>query len=289
MDAVAHGVAQALDGEGWGLRLFPADLRGGRAVIAQRQEAAVTAALAAGMQAIVLFVVDVNAPASGAARALAQGIPVVAIHKPAYRVNATVVVPNYHHGVVLAQALARAVPSGARTAILGGPEILDDIEMVRGAVSGARDCGLQVVNDPFSSRYRNLDDLRGGGRTATENLLADFFPFDGLLVFNDETLLDVVEVLEGRGLIGRVPTVSRNGSPEAAALVAQGRSLATFDYHLPEIGLLAGRLVLRCLGQDPPPPEAMVSAPVGELYTRENIERHVSWRRRVRHSELVVA
>jgi ABC-type sugar transport system substrate-binding protein len=289
MDAVAHGVAQALAGAGCGLRLFPADLRGGRAAIAERQEAAMAAALAAGVRAIVLFVLDVNAPVAGTARALARGVPVVAIHKPAYRVSATVVVANYHHGVVLAQALARGVPAGARVAIVGGPEILDDIEMVRGAVHGARDAGLRAVNDPFQSRYRNLTDVRGGGRVAAENLLADFHPFAGFLVFNDETLLDVIEVLEQHGLAGRLPAVSRNGSPEVVALVARGRALATFDYHLPEIGLTAGELALQCLGRDPPSPDALVSASFGDLFTRENAQRYVPWHDRVRHGELVVA
>ena len=236
MDAVAHGLAAALRDHGRDLRLFPADLRGARGTISARQEAAVAAAVAAGADALVLFVLDVNAPAPAIVKARAAGVAVVAIHKPCYPVNATLVVPNYHHGVVLAQALARALPRGARAAILGGPDILDDIEMVRGAVAGARDCGLQVINDPFLPRYRNLDDVRGGGRDAAEHLLDDFYPFDGLLVFNDETVLDAVEVLERRGLGGQLPTVSRNGSPEATALVACGHTLATFDYHLPEIG-----------------------------------------------------
>jgi len=243
------------------------------------------------VRAVVLFVVDVNAPEAGTARALAAGVPVVAIHKPAFPVSAALVVPNYHHGVVLAQSLARALPAGAPVAILGGPEILDDIEMVRGAAHGARDCGLRVVNDPFSPRYRNLDDVRGGGgRAAAESLLADFSPFAGLLVFNDETLLDVVDVLERHGLGGgRLPTVSRNGSPEAVALVARGQTLATFDYHLPEIGLAAGRLALQCLEPDPPGPDVLVAAPVGDLITHDDFARYVPWNRRVRHGELMVA
>jgi ABC-type sugar transport system substrate-binding protein len=44
-----------------------------------------------------------------------------------------------------------------------------------------------------------------------------------------------------------VPTVSRNGSPEAIAEVRSGRTTATLDYHLPEIGRLAGRTALAAL------------------------------------------
>src|ERR1051325_2039439 len=133
-------------------------------------------------------------------------IPVLTIHRPAYPVSAAIMVPNYHQGVVLGQALARAVSGSAsegagkaaRVAILGGPHILDDIELVGGAIDGVQGSGLQLVNNPFEAQYRSVDGVGGGGKRARERLLADHFPFAGWVVFDDETLVDALGVLEAR-------------------------------------------------------------------------------------------
>jgi ABC-type sugar transport system substrate-binding protein len=290
MDAVAHGIHQVLARAGLGLRLYPADLRGGQASIAAAQGAAVEAALAHGEQAIILFVLDMLAPERAVAEALARSIPVVAIHKPTYPVSAALLVPNYHQGVVLGQTLARAVAArgrGRRVGVLGGPAILDDIELVRGAVDGCSGSGLELVNDPFLPEYRNLIDVRGGGRRAAERLLADRYPFDGWVVFNDETLPDALAAAAGYDL--QLPCVSRNGSPEAIAAVAAGHSTATFDYHLPEIGVLAGETLLDVLASGDVRGDRLVTAPFGELYTAANASRYVPWNQRVLHGELDVA
>jgi DNA-binding LacI/PurR family transcriptional regulator len=287
MDALAHGLSQALAEAEVELCLFPADLRGARGAA---QAAAIESALAHDMQGIVLFVLDMQEPADRVAAALAQRIPVVAIHKPLYPVSAAIVVPNYHQGVILAQALARALTVAGsprrRVAIVGGPSILDDIELVRGVVDGARAAGLELQNDPFEPRYRNLDDVRGAGRRAVENVLDDHYPFEGCVVFNDETHLDALEVFEARGLTGTFPSVSRNGSPLVIEQVRRGMIHATFDYHLPEIGLLAGRTLLACREPGAVPMDALIAAPVGDLFTLANVARYVPWQRRVHHGKL---
>jgi hypothetical protein len=168
MDAVAHGIAAALAPAGARLRIFPADLRGGQAAIATGQARSIEAALGDSVAAIILLL-DMSEPEAATAAALARGVPIVTIHKPSFPVSASLMVPNYHQGVVLAQALGRAIGNAhparatpARVAILGGPAILDDIELVRGAVDGVLGSHLTLVNDPFLPQYRNLDDVRGG-------------------------------------------------------------------------------------------------------------------------------
>ena len=289
MDAIAHGLAEELGASGFDLRLFPADLRGSRRTIGDRQSLAIDAALAAGVNAIVLFVLDMTEPARAVAHAQARGVPIVAIHKPVYPVSAAIVVPNYHQGVVLAQALSRLIGvagEAPRVTILGGPDILDDVELVRGAVFGARDSGLDLVNDPFLPEYRNLDDVRGAGRRAAERLLDDFYPFAGWVVFNDETALDALAVLEERGDAAKLFTVSRNGSPEIVEQLERGKTHATFDYGLPEIGLLAGRVVVSALGQNGEVSDSLVAAPPGTLVTATTAGSYVPWSRRVRFADL---
>lgn len=294
MDAVAHGIAAALAPAGARLRIFPADLRGGQAAIATGQARSIEAALGDSVAAIILFVLDMSEPEAATAAALARGVPIVTIHKPSFPVSASLMVPNYHQGVVLAQALGRAIGNAhparatpARVAILGGPAILDDIELVRGAVDGVLGSHLTLVNDPFLPQYRNLDDVRGGALAAAERLLAEHYPNDGWVVFNDESLIDALAALDARGLAGQLPTVSRNGSPLAIAELRRGRTTATFDYHLPEIGVLAGETALRVLAGELRP-GALIGAPFGDLFTAENVERYVAWSQRVPHRQLEV-
>jgi ABC-type sugar transport system substrate-binding protein len=161
--------------------------------------------------------------------------------------------------------------------MVGGPDIVDDVELVRGAVDGVRGAGLELLNDPFLPQFRNLDDVRGGGSRAVQNVVSSFYPFDGCIVFNDETLLDALEVFAACGLAGAVPLVSRNGSPAVIAEMRRGRTHATFDYHLPEIGFLAARTVLAFEDERPPLPDALIAAPVGELFTAANADSYVPW------------
>jgi hypothetical protein len=74
--------------------------------------------------------------------------------------------------------------------------------------------------------------------------------------------------------------VSRNGSPAVIAEIRRGRTHATFDYHLPEIGFLAARTVLAFDGRRPPAPDALIAAPVGELFTMSNVDSYVPWEER---------
>jgi ABC-type sugar transport system substrate-binding protein len=282
MDALAHGIAHELESDHASLCVFPADLRGGRDAIASAQSRALYGALTHGVEAIILFVLDMREPEAAVATALSRAIPVISIHSPTYPVSAALIVPNYHQGVLLAQALARAIPAAAqrpRVAILGGPEILDDVELVRGAVFGVTGSGLELVNDPFAPEYRNLDDVRGAGRRAAERVLDDHLPFDGWIVFNDETLVDALDALDARHLGGRLPTVSRNGSPHAIAALRRGRTSATLDYQLPELGALAGRTALAAVRKQLPH-GSLVSAPIGELFTAENADRYRPWSER---------
>jgi ABC-type sugar transport system substrate-binding protein len=283
MDAVAHGLRQRLWEHGLRMRIHPADLR--HACIARQQDRAVREAVAFGAAAVVLFVLDMREPHAAVRDALVAGVPVVAIHRPAYPVSAAVVVPNFHQGVYLAQAIAQRVSPGASLVVLGGPDILDDMELVYGVVEGARACGLRLRNDPFNPRHRNLADVVGEGRAAAERLLTDHRYFDAMIVFNDETMRDMIDLLRERRMLGRFPLVCRNGSPAMVEAVRRGEITGTFDYGLPEIGLAAGDLVMRCLsvagGND-----ASEVATVGRLFTRENAHEYVPWDRRVRHGNL---
>lgn len=287
MDAVAFGIRDALAAHDIELALRPADLRDPD--IADLTLQAFLDSTSAGTDAICLFVLDPEYGRQSALRAIDAGIPLVTLHLPAYPVTGSIVVPNFYHGIQLTRYLADHVPNGARVAILGGPKIIDDEELVMGFVEGVKRTGLTPLNDPFDDRYRNLVDVRGAAREPVQRLLDDHPKLEALMIFNDESLLDAMDVLEERGLAGKLPVVSRNGGDEAVALVKAGKSLATYDYGLPELGVAAGELMFECFTE-----RNAVTSPVrmpymGRLITRDNADTYQSWSQRTRAAELVVA
>ena len=194
VDAVCHGLDNALAAGGAELRLLYADFAdpGWRDLAS----AAVEAGIAAGVEAIVLWIIDAAVPAASVARARAAGIAVVTLERPQFAVDASVVYPNFNHGVYMSEYLGTLLPPGARVAVVGGPDVVDDIELMLGLLHGLDTAGLTRVNDPEDPRYKNTTDVASGGEEKTANILADFDHLDGLIPFNDETLLGAVEALE---------------------------------------------------------------------------------------------
>lgn len=275
MDTVAHGIAHGLEGADAELRILPTDLRDPHFSIAQNQ--AVVEATEAKVDGIVVFTLDEQEPAPAVWRAIGSNIPVIALHKPVFPVTASIVVPNFYHGIYLTQFLARNLDDGARVGILGGPAILDDTELVDGLVEGCRRCRLTLLNDPHDPQFRNLADVAGAGTEAARKLLDRQDPLDALIVFNDETLLDVLPLLEERGLLGSLPVVSRNGSPSAVEAVKRGDSLATYDYGLTEIGIAAGRVLREIFLEEAEPEDALICPTYGRVIDEEAAGSYVPW------------
>lgn len=262
MDALARGLAKGVAERGGDFRVHTLPM-------AQ----SISASIQDGTDVIYLFVTDPLEAQKEVCEALAAGIKVMTFHRPAYEVTASVLVPNFYQGVELATQLAKLLVKGARIAIVGGPEILDDEELVTGCLDGAQRAGLKVLNDPFASHYRNLEDVKGASVEVIERIMSDCYPFDGLIVFNDETLHDVVAYLEDKDLVGRFPIVSRNGSPAAIDFIRRGLSTATLDYQLPEIGLLGASLL--------DIKDTLVMAPTGQVFDSSNLNEYIPWEVRV--------
>ena len=271
MDALARGLAAGVKDRGGTLRL-----RCHQVVdkdILQR-------AVQEGVEAIYLFVTEPHQPSAAVIQEIMQGgVAVYTIHRPWYAVTGSVVVPNFYQGVALANRLAQALvkrrassKSGEpKIAILGGPAIVDDEELVLGCLDGSKRAQMHVLNDPFQAEYRNLHDVQGVSQAVVEKLFDKFAnDMDGLIVFNDETLHDVIAFVERKGLLGKFPIVSRNGSPQVIEYVRKGWTTATFDYHLPEIGRLAASLLDE-------KPGTVKMAPLGTLYDAHNIQDYTPW------------
>jgi ABC-type sugar transport system substrate-binding protein len=284
LDALAHGLDHRLGEVGIELRTLTVDVR--REGWPEQQTAAIRAGIEARVEAIVVYILDPREPAAALAEARRAGIPVFTFERPRFPVAASLVYPNFNHGVYMGEFLAGILPQGAEVAVIGGPEVVDDIELVLGIVHGVRQSGLKLLNDPFDERYRNREDVTEGGRATARRVLADFSYLDGLVPFNDETMLGTLEALRESGRLGEMKMVSRNGSPAAVAAVVAGETQGTWDIGITDIGAAVGGLVARALvGGERLENELSIAAP-GRMITMENAATYIPWRERVPHTPL---
>jgi len=286
VDAISHGMQAKLADDGAELRVTYADFadpgwreQAGRAVVAGAD---------AGYDAIVIWVIDPSTPSDAVAHARDRGVPVVSLERPRFAVDASVVYPNFNHGVYMAEFLASLLPPGGRVGVIGGPDVVDDIELLLGIRHGLDAAGLVTVNDPEDPRYKNTTDVASGGKEKTTNLLADFDHLDGLVPFNDETLLGAVEALREAGRVGEARMVSRNGTPAAIELVRAGIHDGTWDIDPLGIGQTIADLALRAAGHEDLD-GLCVASPIGRMITRDRAAAWVPWDERVAYRPLLPA
>lgn len=285
VDAIGHGLEAELDAHGIELRVAYADFD--EPDWKEQADRAVRAGADAGYDAIVVWVIDPSVPADAVAYARAKGVRVVSFERPRYPVEASVVYPNFNQGVYMMEHLATLLPPGGRVAVVGGPDVIDDIELLAGIRHGLDWTGLVRVNDPEDPRYKNTTDVASGGKEKTANLLADFAQLDGLVPFNDETMLGAVEALREAGRLGEVKMVSRNGTPAAVQLIRDGIHHGTWDIDPPGIGQSVASLVIRSATEDLD--GLCVSSPVGRMITPERAAAWIPWRERIPYHDLKLA
>lgn len=284
VDAIAHGLQHRLAQADIETPTITADFRAEG--WAQAQHEAVLAGLDAGVDGIVVYVLDPTRPREAIAAARDRGLPVVTLTQPKFPVDGSVVYPNFNHGVFMAEFLAGLLEPGARVGVIGGPEVTDDIELMIGLRHGLAINGLTLVNDPDDPRYKNESDVAPGGREKTLNLLEDFDELDGLVPYNDETMHGTVQALRETGRLGEVRMVSRNGTPNAVQAVLDGVHDGTWDLDCPGIGAAAGDLMVRALVGGEQLDGLMVASPIGRVIDRERAERWVPWSDRIPYTPL---
>jgi ABC-type sugar transport system substrate-binding protein len=284
VDAIAHGLDHRLRQAGIELRVIftnfaePEWLR--------KQTAAIEAGIEAGIDGLVLYILDPSEPAEAATAARAAGIPVVTFERPVFPVEGSLVYPNFNQGTYMAEELATMIPAGADVAVIGGPKIVDDEELLAGILNGVRTSGMRVLNDPTLDEYRNESDLRPGGRETALRILAEFPHMDGFIPFNDETMLGTIDAIEAVGRTGEMKLVSRNGTPKAVQALRDGRTHGTWDIDCPAIGAALGDLVVQAVAEKAELDRALAIGPIGKLITMENVDRWIPWDERVPFAQL---
>jgi ABC-type sugar transport system substrate-binding protein len=278
VDAIAHGLHHSLGAAGLELRVVFNDFA--RADAPVRAEQMIDAAIAAKFRAIVLYVLDPMQSAAPVARARKAGLQVFTFERPRFPVEGSLVYPNFNQGTYMAEHLADRLKPGAAVAVVGGPKIIDDDELVAGIVNGVDRSGLNRVNDPTEAKYRNETDLRPGGCETALRILADFPHLDGMVPFNDETMLGTLDALSETGREG-IKVVSRNGTPKAVQAVRDGRSEGTWDINAPGIGAAVGDMVARHLESRTHDGGDLALGPIGQMIDSSNVGRWKPWSERI--------
>ena len=281
IDALGYGLQHALHAADIEMPVLFGDFR--EPDHTQRCETAINDGIAAGVDGIIIYALDPTTFGEPVARARAAGIAVFSFVRPHYPVNASVVYPNFNHGVFMAEHLASLLPAGAGVGVIGGPDTVDDTEEVAGLVFALNRSHCRLLNDPFERRYCNVQDVSAGGRAPTLGLLDEFRgeQLRGLIPYNDETMLGCLPVLEERGRSGDIKIVSRNGSPQAVDALRAGKTDGTWDLDASGIGTTLGDLVVRHLVGDEELDGYMTMSPIGRMITADNIDSWRPWTERI--------
>jgi ABC-type sugar transport system substrate-binding protein len=286
IDAIAYGLQHTLYAAGIELRVLFADFTVPH--YRRQYEEAIAAGIAAKVDAIAIYVIDPSAFADPVARARAAGIPVFSFVRPHYPVTASVVYPNFNHGVFMAEHLVSLLPAGSGVAVIGGPQSVDDAEEVAGLVFTLKRSHCRLLNDPEDSRYSNVTDVAAGAREPTLRLLVEYPRIDGLIPYNDETMRGALACIEEAGRAKEMKIVCRNGSPAAVEMVRQGRIVGTWDLDASGIGTTLGEAVVRQLKGGEQFEGFMAMSPVGKMITQANLDTWRPWSERVQWTPLKV-
>lgn len=279
VDSVAHALEFRLSQSGVGLKVGFGDFREDDA--AQRTEDAVARGLAAGVDGVALWCLDPAILERSVEMVSDAGLPVYTLERTPFDVEAALVFPNFHHGMYMVEYLAGELPEGAGVCVIGGPEISDDDELVAGFLYQFDRAPLELLNDPIEDRYRNKTDVAAGGREAALRLLADIPSMDGLIAYNDETMLGTIQALEETGRLGEMTMISRNGTPAAVDEIKLGRTHGTWDPDAPGIGLGLGDLIVKHLIDGENLDGQISASSVGRMIHPGNVDRWVTYRDRI--------
>lgn len=286
VDSVAQAVAHRLSESGIEPQVGFADFRnpdGGAEILGKLVEAA----LVKGVDAVALWCLNSEPLRAAVGMARAAGVPLLTLERPNFEVDACVPFPNFQHGMYTVDYLSSILAPGARVAVIGGPEISDDDELVAGYLYAFQQSHLELLNDPTVDRHRNKTDVAPGGREAANRLLDDLpEPMDGLIAYNDETMLGTLQALEETGRLGEMIVVSRNGTPEAVRQIALDRTHGTWDPDAPGIGFVLADLLVERISGGVGLDGRIVMSPVGRMIHPGNHAGWATYAERIPYREL---
>ncbi len=219
--------------------------------------------------AIVLAPCDSKSIGTTVEAANRAGIPVftadIAVLAEGVRVVSHIASDNVAGGRLAADALARALGSRGRVAIIDHPEVESVIQRVKG------------FEERLAAAYPEMKvvaKLSGRGtkdiafRTA-EDILQAHPDLDGIFGINDDSALGALAAVEKADRLGRVTIVGFDAIPEARAAIAAGTIYADVVQQPHEIGSRTIDAVAAYLAGQPVDPVTLIAC---QLFTRADAQ-----------------
>lgn len=235
-----------------------------------KQSADIEAAIAKGVDGIVVSPNDGAALAPAIREAVGQGIPVVTVDRRIDGVEGVlghVGADNVKGGEVQGELIAKLFPNGAKVMNLQGqPGTSAAID---------RNKGLHDALDGKAGYTFVFEDTAGFDRAKalamTESALGGLAgPPDVIAAANDDMALGAVEALRGRDLVGKVAVIGFDALPEALAQIRDGNLTGTIEQSPGAQGGRAVELLVTHL-RTGRPPEAAVTLLTPLAVTRDNL------------------
>ncbi|HEX9905356.1 MAG TPA: substrate-binding domain-containing protein [Propylenella sp.] len=195
-----------------------------------KQTADVEAAVAQGVDGIVISPKDVDAMAPAIQAAVDAGVPVVTIDRRVDNVPgilAHVGADNVKGGEAQGNLILELFPDGANVMNLQGqPGTSPAIDRNKGLHNV-----LDTVKDKYPIVFEDTANFtREKGLSVTESALAGMeTPPDVIVAANDDMALGAIEALKGRDLIGEVAVIGFDALPEAIAAIQEGTLTASIE------------------------------------------------------------
>ncbi|WP_235734390.1 sugar ABC transporter substrate-binding protein [Nocardioides alcanivorans] len=241
-------------------------------------------AIAQKVDAIVLFPLDANSVRLGIEEAKAAGIPVF-VFQDIDGVEATgkVAFPDEERGREVAEAFAKVV-GGGEAAIISGPPSDNVDDAVKGTERGLEAGGMTIVGD--ADNQRNMTADAANAQKIAQGILAKNPDLDGLVVFNAESATGAIAAAKQAGVADHLKIATLAGEDINMAQVEDGQISMAFDFNGIAIGqTMAAELIAPYL-ETGSVQQSTVKAPLGELYTSENVEDFTSWCERIQYVNL---
>jgi ribose transport system substrate-binding protein/inositol transport system substrate-binding protein len=194
-----------------------------------KQSADIEAAIAKGVDGIIISPNDSAALAPAIQQAVDANIPVVTVDRRVDGVDgilAHVGADNVKGGQVQGELIMRLFPDGANVMNLQGqPGTSAAID---------RSKGLHDALDPVSDKYKFVFEDTAGfdrakGLSVTESALAGATLPDVIAAANDDMALGAVEAIKGRDLLGKVKVIGFDALPEALGQIRDGSMTGTIE------------------------------------------------------------
>jgi ribose transport system substrate-binding protein len=283
LDGLAEGLAIDLNKQGAKVaRVFQLNAQNQIDLAAANQR--INEGIAQKVDAIVIFPLDANAVRPGVAAAKKAGIPVFVFQDlGGLDVAGKVRFPDQARGKATGEALAKlAGDSGKATVLSGLPT--DNIEnAVKGAVAGLKAGGMTLVGDP--NNQRNLKDDAPEAQKIAQGIFANHPDLKALVVYNSGSATGAIAAAKQAGLANKVLIATMAGEDTNIAQVKDGQLALSYDLDGLKYGDVMASLVTQYLKGDKAAP-AVADAPLGAIYTKDNVSTFVPWTARVSYIQI---